>query len=291
MTEEEFKAYRGYNLGMALASKRSPHVTHSQGHWMEALPTDVDWRTASPPVVTPVKDQGQCGSCWAFAATETIESSLSIATKGDLEVLSPQNVVSCTPNPHHCGGTGGCGGATAELAFDYVKDKGIATNANWPYTATTGTCNEAAHTKVATVGGYVKLIENNATDLLYAVANNSIGPISISVDASTWSRYSSGIYNGCSTTNPDIDHAVQLVGYGHDSAHNQDYWLVRNSWGASWGEKGYIRLYRGPNEKCGTDTHPSDGSGCDGGPTTITVCGTCGIWYDNCYPTGAKKLN
>jgi len=136
------------------------------------------------------------------------------------------------------------------------------------------------------VNSYVKLIENNATDLLNAVA--TIGPISVSVDASTWSFYSSGIFNGCSTVNPDINHAVQLVGYGTDAG--TDYWLVRNSWGSSWGEKGYIRLYRGPKETCATDRNPQDGSGCDGGPATVQVCGTCGIWYDNSVPTSVSLL-
>jgi len=283
MTPAEFKAFRSYNLQMALTSKAKavPYTLEAS----RPLADNVDWRTQG--VVTPVKDQGQCGSCWAFATTEAVESALSIATKSAPLILSPQNVVSCTPNPNHCGGTGGCNGATAELGFDYVHAHGIATEQNWPYKAVTGTCNETAHTKVATISGYVKLPENQAQPLLDACA--TVGPIAISVDASTWSLYRSGIYNGCSTTSLDIDHAVVLVGYGTDSS-SHSYWLVRNSWGASWGESGYIRLYRGPNEKCAVDTTPSDGSGCDGGPTKITVCGTCGIWYDNSYPVGATKI-
>jgi cathepsin L len=98
------------------------------------------------------------------------------------------------------------------------------------------------------------------------------------------SFYESGVFNGCSTTNIDLDHAVQLVGYGTDAG--QDYWLVRNSWGESWGEDGYIRLTRGSatDPHCAPDTNPQDGSGCNNGPSTITACGTCGILYDNCYP-------
>jgi cathepsin L len=119
--------------------------------------------------------------------------------------------------------------------------------------------------------------------LLNAIAN--IGPISISVDASTFHAYNGGIFNGCNQVNPDINHAVVLVGYG--SENGQGYWIVRNSWGASWGEAGYIRLYRGDDEQsnCGSDITPLDGSACAGDSTPVTVCGTCGILYDTAYPT------
>jgi len=290
MTKSELKAFRGYNRNMhtSMLGADNPCVA-GQLTYPAALPASVDWRTVKPSVVSPVKDQGSCGSCWAFATAETTESMLAIAT-GNLTILSPQNVVSCTPNPDHCGGTGGCDGAIAELGFTYIKNNGIATEENWPYKQTTGTCNEAAHTKVATVTGCVKLAENNYTDLLTAVA--TLGPIAVSVDAKKWSSYSKGIYNGCDVdVDYDIDHAVQLVGYGTDSG--TDYWIVRNSWGPNWGEAGYIRLLRhsdGSTSSCKQDITPSDGSGCDGGPPTVTVCGECGIWYDSSYPTGAKFL-
>jgi len=113
----------------------------------------------------------------------------------------------------------------------------------------------------------------------------TIGPIAISVDASTWHAYSSGVYNGCNQVNPEIDHAVVLVGYG--SENGQNYWLVRNSWSASWGEAGYIKLHRGDDEQntCGLDIKPLDGSACAGQTDPVTVCGTCGILYDTAYPT------
>lgn len=115
------------------------------------------------------------------------------------------------------------------------------------------------------------------------------GPIAISVDASTWHAYESGIYNGCNQANPDIDHAVVLVGYGVDGG--QKYWTVRNSWSPHWGEKGYIRIARSDNEDelCGTDVDPSDGIACAGDTTPTKVCGTCGIIFDSAYPTGAKS--
>jgi len=293
MTESQLKAFRGYNHKMSSLFKADPDqpCDTAQLSYPKALPASVDYRSAKPPVLTPVKDQGSCGSCWAFATVETVESALAIATNGTLEILSPQNVVSCTPNPDHCGGTGGCNGAIAELGFTYIKNNGLATEANWPYKAITGTCDESAHQKVATVGGCFKLAENNYTDLMTAVA--TIGPIAVSVDASRWSSYAKGIYNGCDTEKDyDIDHAVQLVGYG--SENGQDYWIVRNSWGPNWGEAGYIRLLRhsdGSDQWCKQDITPGDGSGCDSGPPVVTVCGECGIWYDSSYPTGAKYTN
>jgi cathepsin L len=286
MTESELKAFRGYKF---VGNATNPCASMDR---TGTAPPSIDWRQKAN-VVSPVKDQGQCGSCWAFATAETIESQLGLLT-GNMTILSPQDVCSCTPNPYHCGGTGGCNGATAELGFTYVQSAGIATASDWPYTATTGTCNTAQHTMVATVDGCVKLIENNYTDLLLAVA--SIGPIAVSVDASRWDSYSKGVYDGCDTeVDYDIDHAVQLVGYGTDTSYNppKDYWIVRNSWGASWGENGFIRLLRhsdGSTTWCKKDVTPSDGSGCDGGPATVTVCGECGIWYDSSYPTGAHYL-
>jgi cathepsin L len=285
MTVEEFKAYRGYNSGLAAERRKAGKISGP----IEAgiIPDNFDWRTKG--VVTAVKNQGQCGSCWAFATTEVTESQVAIAT-GKLLTLSPQNVVSCTPNPNHCGGTGGCNGATAELGMNYVQRYGIATEANWPYTATDGVCNTTGtHSPSATIAGYVQLNANDATSLLNAVA--SLCPIAVSVDASNWSLYKSGIYNGCNQVNPDIDHAVVLTGYGVDaSSGNTQYWTVRNSWGTGWGEAGYIRLYRGPNETCGTDVTPQDGSACDGQTGPIQVCGTCGIWYDNSFPTGGSLM-
>jgi len=282
MSREELKAYFGYNPAMARARRESmPPAGPHQG----ALPDSVDWRTKS--IITPVKNQGGCGSCWAFGAVESIESTVAQAT-GKLLTLSTQNVVSCAKNPHHCGGTGGCGGATAEIGFEYVADKGISSEAVYPYQGITGTCKELA--KAAKITGFVKLIENNYTDVVVALAN--VGPLAINVDATPWSAYSSGVFTGCQFRDIDINHVVQLVGYGTDASRGKDYWIVRNSWGSGWGEKGYMRLEKhsdGDHSKwCGPDTRPQDGTGCDGGPPVITACGSCGLWYDVSYPTGGS---
>ena len=115
------------------------HLREHHAPGLGDLPTAVDWRTKSPSVVTPPKNQGGCGSCWAFSATETLESAVAIAT-GKLLTLSPQQIVSCTPNPDDCGGTGGCSGATQQLGFNYTMGAGITTETNYPYRGTTGTC-------------------------------------------------------------------------------------------------------------------------------------------------------
>ena len=113
----------------------------------------------------------------------------------------------------------------------------------------------------------------------------TIGPIAISVDASEWHSYNGGVFNGCNQTNPDVNHVTVLVGYG--SENGQNYWLVRNSWSASWGEAGYIKLLRtdDENNNCGSDFTPWDGSGCNGKTEPWKVCGTCGILMDSSYPT------
>merc|ERR1712086_705269 len=243
-----------------------------------------DWRDASPAVVTAVKNQGDCGSCWAFSTVEVLESAVAIAS-GKLLTLSPQQIVSCAPNPLDCGGTGDCQGSTQWLGFNYTKGAGVVADSGYPYTARTGTCTTSkvsGHT-VAGNKGFVRLPANNYSALMNAVA--TLGPMAISLDAS-WGGYESGVYTGkCGTT---IDHAVVLVGYGTESG--KDYYLVRNSWGAGWGDKGYIKLERHSDDDtahCAQDTSPSSGTECKPYPKTQKVCGACGILSDSSYPTGA----
>jgi len=134
---------------------------------------------------------------------------------------------------------------------------------------------------MANITDYKTLPSNKYVPVMEAVALQ--GPLVVSVDASAWKNYHYGVFDACNQTNPDINHAVQLVGYGTDAQYG-DYWLVRNSWTADWGENGYIRLKRSSKIECGLDITPLDGSGCQGGPPQVTVCGTCGILYDVSYP-------
>jgi len=279
MTMEQFRMHLGHSSSMSQTMRSSMPLADLPT--IDSLPDSVDWRTKK--IITPVKDQGGCGSCWAFAAVETIEAMYTQAT-GNTLIMSPQNMVSCTPNPQHCGGTGGCAGATSELGYQYVADKGLAAEKDYPYRGVTGKCDETKPKSVH-IHSFVKLPENNYTALVTAVA--TIGPIAVSVDAEPWMSYSSGVFTGCGLNRIDINHAVQAVGYG--TASGKDYWIVRNSWGGFWGESGYIRLFKhsdGDMKWCGPDPSPADGTGCDGGPPVVTVCGSCGIWYDSSYPIG-----
>eukprot|EP00047_Mylnosiga_fluctuans_P001529 m.220761 g.220761 ORF g.220761 m.220761 type:complete len:360 (-) comp10445_c0_seq1:44-1123(-) len=289
MTVLERKAFLGHKrIPFAGLEEVAAPVFHTP---VSDLPASVDWRTKG--VVTPIKNQGQCGSCWAFATTETLESHAALTTNPPTQIiLSPQQLVNCVPNPKHCGGTGGCSGATPEVGYTYLASCGGQTTEKlYPYTARDGACkfDKTTTPPAVAISGYVKIDENNYTAVMNAIAN--IGPIAISVEADTWFSYSSGILpaSGCNLQDTDIDHNVQLVGYGTEGG--KDYWIVRNSWGATWGESGYIRLARSSDGKpCSPDKEPGDGSACEPYPKEVNVCGTCGILYDTCYPVGVKIL-
>jgi len=205
------------------------------------LPASVDWRSSG--AVTPVKDQGQCGSCWAFSTTGVLEGAWKIA-KGNLVSLSEQQLVDCDNTNY------GCNGGWPVDALSWLKSKGSDTEASYPYTAHGGTCHAA--TIGAYVGTYAQLPKGSESSLQTATAN--VGPVSVCIDASKYSfqAYKSGVYNEptCSSTN--LDHAVLVVGYGTENG--QDYWLVKNSWGTGWGEQGYIKMSRNKNNQCGIAT-------------------------------------
>jgi cathepsin L len=261
------------------------------------LPERVDWREKN--VITPVKNQGQCGSCWTFASAETIESHWAIKT-GRLQDLSEQFILDCTPNTNQCGGSGGCGGGTAELAYARLKTLGgIPSEWEYPYLSVLGKASKChglpltreqphsgAVASAANVTGFHATETNSYASLISNLALQ--GPMAVSVDAGAWHDYSGGIFDGGNHTNPDLDHLVQLVGYGTDNGN--DYWLIRNSWTPNWGENGYIRLKRVDPSKikggasCGLDITPLDGNGCKDGPPTVKVCGQSGILYDGVYP-------
>lgn len=301
LTNDEFRAIR---TGHSPDTRNLNRVSLSAK--LSDLPDSVDWRKEDPRpgqttsgVVTPVKNQASCGSCWAFSATQTLESHLAIATGEEAPVLSPQQIVSCAPNPDHCGGTGGCQGSTQPLAFNYTQTAGITLNSDYPYTSgigITGQCKEAKIKPVAQNDGYEVLPENDYTALVTALATK--GPIAISVAAGGlgWQLYGGGVYSDSGAIHPflcdfTIDHAVQLVGYGEDNG--KMYWTVRNSWGGGWGEGGYIRVERHGegNEPCGMDKKPQDGMACAGDTDPKKYCGLCGILSSSSYPTGMKLVS
>jgi len=290
LTEEEFRSqFLGYRH-VPLPQTAAPASPVRRN---KALPDSVDWRDKD--VITAVKNQGQCGSCWAFATTEMIESYAALAA-GSLPVLSAQQVTACTPNPLACGGTGGCMGSIPQLGYTYIQLFGHATEEDYPYvsgsTMVTGDCLYDMSNTAPLVGitGYNTITNDQEATMTHLA---EVGPLAVAVDASRWSGYRNGVFDGCAfDANIALNHAVQLVGYGTDAAEG-DYWIVRNSWGASWGESGYIRLKRTADMECGTDSTPLDGTACVGGPGSDSqhVCGQCGVLFDVSYPLGAHMMN
>jgi len=205
------------------------------------LPTSFDWRTKG--AVTPVKNQEQCGSCWAFSATEGVESAWFLA-KNQLIVLSPQQIVSCDQND------GGCNGGDLPTAFQYVEQNGMETNAVYPYTSgngNSGTCEYDGSDVVVHISGF-KYATQSANETQMQVALLAHGPLSICVDAETWQYYQGGVItHGCGDS---LDHCVQIVGFSATTNNKTPYWIIRNSWGADWGLEGYLWVERGKDE-CG----------------------------------------
>jgi hypothetical protein len=183
---------------------------------------DVDWTTQG--AVTPVKNQGNCGSCWAFSATGGLEG-LSKLKDGALESFSEQQLVDCSGSY----GNQACNGGLMDNAFKFVKDHGIVHEADYPYKAVKQTCSKTGGDYKIT--GFTDI--KNCNDLATALTGR---PVSVAVDATNWSPYKSGVFNNCKTS---LNHGVTLVGV------TDQYWKVKNSWGTTWGEAGFVRLARG----------------------------------------------
>jgi len=205
--------------------------------------------------VTPVKNQGQCGSCWSFSTTGSTEGVNAINGKG-LISLSEQQLVDCSG----AYGNQGCNGGLMDNAFQYIiANGGICTEAAYPYTAQDGTCKNTCK-KTVMIAGFKDVTHNSDVALATAVAQQPVS-VAIEADQSSFQFYSGGVLTAaCGTA---LDHGVLAVGYGTDTG--VEYWKVKNSWGASWGEAGYIRLARGDQYNGGA--------------------GQCGIYSDPSYPT------
>ncbi|XP_066156431.1 cathepsin L-like [Euwallacea fornicatus] len=215
------------------------------------LPDSVDWRDEG--AVTPVKDQGHCGSCWSFSATGALEGQHFRRTK-QLVSLSEQNLVDCSVKY----GNNGCNGGLMDNAFRYIKDnRGIDTEKSYPYKAEDEKCHFIPKNVGATDKGFVDIESGSERDLKSAVA--TVGPVSIAIDASheSFQLYSDGVYYDPSCSSQMLDHGVLVVGYGTDENTQQDYWLVKNSWGSTWGQQGYIKIARNKDNHCGVATQAS----------------------------------
>jgi len=253
-TPEEFKAKM---LGTFYNKTRTP----SSGTFMRLpkniqTPDLVDWRKEG--AVTDVKNQGQCGSCWAFSTTGSVEGA-NFRLTNKLVSLSEQQLVDCSSKyDNH-----GCNGGLMDNAFEYIKENGgLDDEESYPYTAHQGKCHFDKAKVSATVSGFVDIPTGDEDALKEALA--TAGPVSVAVDATEdkFMFYKDGVFvdKGCGNKMNDLDHGVLAVGYGTETADNgktMDYWIVKNSWGNHWGESGYIRMARNLKNMCGISTAAS----------------------------------
>jgi len=239
MCPEEFKTYHNLRVAEKKSYNYAPIFSAEEVKRAEA--EDIDWRTKG--AVGRVKDQGQCGSCWAFSSTGNMEGQWFLSN-GTMVLLSEEELVQCSK-----GGNLGCRGGLMDTAFEWVASNGgIDSEADYPYTSgtgVTGTCKKDKEKNfVAHFATHVDIAKNEGQMLTWLTAN---GPLAVAVDAQAhWQTYHSGILKTCK--GKQLDHGVLAVGYS--ATGGTPYWIVKNSWGQSWGEMGYIRLQYGTNQ-CG----------------------------------------
>ncbi|KAL9251495.1 Senescence-specific cysteine protease SAG39-like protein [Drosera capensis] len=249
LTPEEFRgSYTGYKKSSSASSLKSTTFRYEN---LTDVPAEVNWVTKG--AVTPIKNQGSCGCCWAFSAVAATEGLNQIKT-GKLISLSEQEVVDCDVFHSDLG----CNGGTPDGAFSYmIRNGGLTTESNYPYTGFQWFCNTGKASQVAAkISTYEDVPTNNEGAMQQAVA---MQPISVALEASGFffQFYMGGVFKGLCGT--DLDHAVTIVGYG-TATDGTNYWLIKNSWGTSWGEAGYMRLERGvsdPRGLCGVAMMPS----------------------------------
>jgi len=261
LTQDQYRVAAGLGFIATSSFDGMPHLGEHV-HDGSPLADSVNWVTAG--AVTPIKDQGQCGSCWAFSTTGSTESAWQIGS-GSLKSLSEQQLVDCATATSN-----GCQGGSMAGAIQYESGVDMATEASYPYKAADGTCKTSFTTAIPQGGitGYKSVgkvrchqrqacrFDTSVEDLQSALMQQPVS-IAIQADQSSFQSYKSGILSsGCGT---QLDHGVLAVGYGKDLAREeffQSYWLVKNSWGTSWGDAGYIKISSSTSDTCGVLKQP-----------------------------------
>ncbi|XP_044513495.1 procathepsin L-like [Gracilinanus agilis] len=249
MTTEEFKQVMNGYQSNGLQRRTNGSLLHEP--LFAQIPESVDWREKG--YVTPVKNQGRCGSCWAFSATGAIEGQWFRKT-GKLVSLSEQNLVDCFSSERN----DGCCGASMYKAFQYVKKRGgIDTEECYPYFGKKKQCQYQPECSGASVTGFVHIPSGQERALMEAVA--TVGPVSAGIDTSnpSFRFYQSGVYFEPQCSSSNLNHAVLVVGYGSEGIDGKKYWIVKNSWGEEWGDKGYMLMTKDENNHCGIATEAS----------------------------------
>eukprot|EP00349_Pseudokeronopsis_sp_Brazil_P007821 CAMPEP_0202971278 /NCGR_PEP_ID=MMETSP1396-20130829/25553_1 /ASSEMBLY_ACC=CAM_ASM_000872 /TAXON_ID= /ORGANISM="Pseudokeronopsis sp., Strain Brazil" /LENGTH=339 /DNA_ID=CAMNT_0049700501 /DNA_START=61 /DNA_END=1080 /DNA_ORIENTATION=- len=247
MSQDEWREY--VKLGLMRPEQTTAENIHAAPADLSTLADSIDWTTRG--AVTPVKDQGQCGSCWSFSTTGALEGAY-FNKYNSLKSFSEQNLVDCDTLKNG-GRDMGCNGGLMDNAFNWIgKNGGLCSEADYPYvsgtTKTGGSCAQSSCSidSKAKVQSHVDVQTNSDAALMSAL---NVGPVSVAIEAdqSAFQLYKSGVFTASCGTN--LDHGVLAVGYG--TLNGVDYYKVKNSWGESWGDKGYILLQRGVSQKEG----------------------------------------
>lgn len=251
MTESEFRNMTTGYISSRKQPKRPILRNNLFSNINDDVPDSFDWRDKN--AVTPIKEQKQCLSCWIFSAVGAVESQHSIKT-GQLVTLSEQNVLDCVNAPED---SGHCRVGWMDTAFEYILNNGIDTEESYPYEAKIKECRFSSSSVGATISGYADLPLGDEGVLKKAVA--MMGPVSVAIDSQdgNFQHYSSGVYysEACQNSEDKLDHALLVIGYGEENG--QPYWLVKNSWGTTWGEDGFAKIARNKDNHCGIATKAS----------------------------------
>jgi len=247
LTDEEFaRFYLGTRIEVEGNPEFIPLLGDDKAVSRTVFDPEFDWRPKG--AVTPMKNQGQCGSCWAFSAVAALEGCTFIKEKR-LTGLSEQNLVDCSTSY----GNYGCNGGLMTKSFDYIiKNGGIDTEESYPYTARDETCKYNPANIGATMRSYTNIKQGDENDLQDKVSQT---PTSVAIDAgqTSFRFYSSGVYYDAKCSSYQLNHGVTAVGWGVDQS-GATYWIVKNSWGTTWGDKGYILMSRNRSNNCGIAT-------------------------------------